>query len=358
METNMQISQTHFLQHQKPYRIWKLIQIIFWIIGLAIFFALVFFPKTGVLIFWNILIPIAPALLVFATGLWRNVCPLSTTVLLPRYFNLSKRNRMSVQWQTRLQFVSILLLFIIVPLRHPIFNNNGHATAILLMMLIAIGITMGFFFEWKSAWCSTICPIHSVEKLYGEKQWLTLPNAHCTACANCSLPCPDSTPDFHPGKAHKSLLQKINALLIIGGLPGFIWGWFQVPDIQSPIPHFNALSTYGLPWIGATASIILFLFLVSFLDKKSTEILIQMYAAAGVSIYYWYRIPELFGFSKFSNDGLLISLKNSLPQWVVTLFVITIIAIFIWWLVFKKPTKKSWLIRPAFVNRNNQSIQH
>ena len=343
-------------QQKQVHRLWKSIQLIFWSIGCVIFLALIFFPKTGVLLFWNILIPIAPALLVFATGFWRNVCPLSTTVLLPRYLNVSKRKRISVQWQSRLHFISILALYIIVPLRHPVFNNNGHATALLLMLLIAVGITMGFFFDWKSAWCSTLCPIHHVEKLYGGKQLFSLPNAHCTECVNCSLPCPDSTPNFHPGKAHKSILQKINALLIIGGFPGFIWGWFQVPDVYDTTIPIQLFNVYALPWMGAAGSIILFLCLISFLDKKSADVLIQIFAAAAVSTYYWYRIPELFGFSKIGKDGLLISLKNTLPEWVITFLVILLISVFVWWLVFNKTRHKSWLIRPVFAKRKEQAF--
>ena len=37
---------------------------------LGIFFSLIFFPKIGIHAFWNVLIPIAPALVVVAVGLW------------------------------------------------------------------------------------------------------------------------------------------------------------------------------------------------------------------------------------------------------------------------------------------------
>ena len=62
--------------------IWRLLQVLVWIVGLVIFLALIFYPSIGLLLFWNILIPVAPALLVVATGVWRNICPLSTTNLL------------------------------------------------------------------------------------------------------------------------------------------------------------------------------------------------------------------------------------------------------------------------------------
>ena len=70
---------------------WKVLQIVFWLIGAALFLVMLINPPLGVLLFWNILIPVAPALLVIATGVWRNVCPLATTALLPERLGLSKK---------------------------------------------------------------------------------------------------------------------------------------------------------------------------------------------------------------------------------------------------------------------------
>ena len=125
--------------------IWRVVQVIVWCIGLAIFLSLIFYPSIGLLVFWNILIPVAPALLVVATGLWRNICPLATTTLLPRHLNVSAKQKMPAQLQVRLQFVAIILLFAIVPLRHVVFNTNGIATALLLFCTAATGVTMGLY---------------------------------------------------------------------------------------------------------------------------------------------------------------------------------------------------------------------
>lgn len=50
---------------------WKILQVVFWLVGVALLYFMVFQPPIGVLLFWNILIPVAPALLVLATGVWR-----------------------------------------------------------------------------------------------------------------------------------------------------------------------------------------------------------------------------------------------------------------------------------------------
>ena len=70
-----------------------MLQAVVWLIGLSIFASLIFIPSTGLLVFWNMLIPVAPALLVLGTGIWRNICPLATTTLLPRHWHVSRRKK-------------------------------------------------------------------------------------------------------------------------------------------------------------------------------------------------------------------------------------------------------------------------
>src|SRR6478609_1419445 len=74
---------------------WRIIQLIVWAIGLTVLLLMLLMPPVGVTMFWNILIPVAPALLVIGTGLWRNVCPLATTSLIPDRFDFSKKKKLS-----------------------------------------------------------------------------------------------------------------------------------------------------------------------------------------------------------------------------------------------------------------------
>ncbi len=84
----------HPPQHWLP---WKIVHGSVWLLGVFIWISLIFKPSLGLLLFWNVLIPIAPALLVVTTGLWRIICPLATTVLLPRHFHFSKQKKMPVK---------------------------------------------------------------------------------------------------------------------------------------------------------------------------------------------------------------------------------------------------------------------
>ncbi len=327
---------------------WRSAQVLVWLIGAFIFTCLIFYPSLGLLLFWNLLIPVAPALLVLATGLWRNVCPLATTTLLPRHLGISSRKIMSVPWQGKLGLLAVIALFLVVPLRHAVFNTNAQATAILLFACVVIGFGMGLVFDWKSSWCSTLCPVSPVEKLYGENTLRSMPNAHCQECVNCSLPCPDSTPNFHPGLSRKTVYHRLTSLFLIGGLPGFIWGWFQVPDHHGIHDLRTLLSVYQYPFLGMLGSLLVYLLLKPITPAQWERKLVGVFAAAAVSCYYWYRIPALLGFGQFAGDGLLIDLHTRMSSQTVTGICIALALFFFWWLVWRSPNKQSWSIRPAF----------
>jgi ferredoxin len=322
-----------------------------WLVGAAIFTCLIFFPALGVTLFWNILIPIAPALIVVAVGVWRNVCPLATTALLPRHLGLSRRKIMSSSLRSALGLISIIALYAIVPLRHSIFNLSGHATALLLAGAAAVGVTMGLVFEWKSAWCSSLCPIHPVEKLYGTNTMFALPNAHCDHCMKCVSPCPDSRANVSPLTYHRTFYDNLSALLIVGGLPGFIWGWFHVPDNGSDLSWATVFEIYKMPLAGMTLTLTVYSMITMVLNDKLTRLISSIFAAAAVSCYYWYRIPALLGFGEFGTDGLLVNLSAHIPFEAVTLIIALTTCFFFWWIVIRKENRTSWVIRPAYGKR-------
>jgi len=336
---------------QRSILIWRFVQTLVWLAGATIFICLLFFPKIGINLFWNILIPIAPALIVVAVGLWRNVCPLATTALLPRHLGLSKRKIMSTSLHGVLSLISILALYAIVPLRHAVFNVSGHATAFLLIGVATVGVTMGFFFEWKSAWCSSLCPVHTVEKLYGSNVLFSLPNAHCEQCMKCVTPCPDSRANISPLSYQKTFYDNLSALLIIGGLPGFIWGWFHVPDYSGDLSLSTVLEIYEIPLACMILTLMVYSVLAIVLSDKTMRIVSGIFAASAVSCYYWYRIPALVGFGKFAEDGLLINLSDRIPFEAVSLTIILTTLFFFWWIVIRKQHRVSWVIRPPYGKR-------
>jgi hypothetical protein len=336
---------------ERPYvKVWRVIQAFVWFIGFVMLTSLLVFPPLGLLLFWNILIPVAPLLMVVAVGFWRNVCPLASVVLLPRHLGFSRRRIMSPRTQARLGLLGVGLLYLIVPARHALFNTDGPATAMLISALVVAGFVMGTQFEWKSAWCSTLCPVHPVEKLYGTNVIASMPNAHCDACMNCVVPCPDSTPNMHPRRPSKFLSARISGLLIAGGLPGFVWGWFHVPD-HLGIGSFRAVfRMYELPIAGMLGSILVYV-TIDHLRVTTEARLTRIFAAAAVSCYYWYRIPSLLGFGTYVGDGRLVDAHALLPSWAPQLLTMMSTAFFGYWLLVREPNAKSWVVRPAYGGR-------
>ena len=328
--------------------LWRIVQTVVWLAGLTILFCLIFFPTIGIMLFWNILIPIAPLVLVLATGVWRNVCPLATTNLVPRHYKWSQGKKLTALQLGKLNLIGVAALYIIVPLRHAVFNMNGPATAALIFSMAFIGFGLGFIYEWKSVWCSGLCPIHPVEKLYGGNVLMPVPNAHCSECVNCVVPCPDSTPNMNPKISGKNHFQQANAVLIIGGLPGFIWGWFHVPDATSLSTFGNFTDVYLFPFAGLLTTMLIYTMLSKYLPASTGKKLVAIFAATAVSCYYWYRIPSLFGFGQFAKDGLLIDLKTFIPTWSIRVLTGALSLFFLYWLAFRKANNNSWLIRPRF----------
>jgi hypothetical protein len=143
----------------------------------------------------------------------------------------------------------------------------------------------------------------------------------------------------------------MSGLMIVGGLPGFIWGWFHVPDETAITTLSKFFSVYQMPLLGFAITFGIYGILALIVKPKYHQKLISIFAASGVSCYYWYRIPSLLGFGNFDNDGLLINLKNILPEWTIPVITITITFFFFYWLVIRKQNNKSWTIRPQFASR-------
>ena len=216
-------------------RIWTVLQVILLAAGVVLVGLLQFLPEVGIKIMWDVLIPAAPFLVTVAPGLWRNICPMATFGLLPRTFGFSLQVIMPRKCVAVLGVLSVVALYLIVPLRHVILNTNGPATVIMLVGAAAIAFTIGMVFEWRSGWCTSLCPIHPVEKLYGTSPAISFKNARCGSCQQCTNPCPDSTPGMNPAITGPTWTETMTGRILAGSFFGFVVGWFQVPDYSGPV---------------------------------------------------------------------------------------------------------------------------
>lgn len=336
-------------EHKTAYDVawiyWRAVQVICWLAGFVLLITLFVKPELGITLLWNVLIPVAPLLLVVATGVWRNICPLGTTSLLPDRFGAPGKLKLTARDQSWLHLFGVLFLLLIIPLRHVLFNTDGKATGMILVMLGALAFSSGLFFERKSAWCSGICPVHPVEKLYGSKPAIKMMNVHCADCIRCSVPCPDSTQNTRPFLQDQSMVARVTELLLVGLFPGYIWGWFHTPDYAGQAGWQHLGQIYGWPlFSGAITALLYECFRIILKDHRT--LLIRFFAAAAVSCYYWFRLPILFGFSELDTHGRLFNLNGTVPEWVITLTAITLILFFGWWFLLRDNRKHSWAVRP------------
>ncbi|MDP7008078.1 MAG: hypothetical protein QGI78_00740 [Phycisphaerales bacterium] len=308
---------------------------------------LFFWPTVGLHAFWDVLIPVAPALVALFPGVWRNICPAATMSQFARHRGMTKRKKMSVETQGWFILVSVILLLLIIPLRHTYFDLNGPATGTFLIIstLVAIGFT--FFFDGKSGWCASLCPVHQVEKLYGQKPAAVVGNAHCDYCSKCVTGCPDSTASPSPHLGGKTWPRRAAAFGLIGCFPGYVWGWFQVQDYATLSEGMaNITNTFAIPIIGGAVTLALYALLISSIPLQKRKTIDRYFAAAAISCYYWYRIPWLLGFSQFEGNGMLVDLSNTIPQAVIEVLPYVTTAFWVWWIALKRNGLRSWMHRP------------
>jgi hypothetical protein len=328
--------------------IWRAFQILFFCLGVALLVLLGTQAELGLNLFWNLWIPLAPALLLLIPGFWRNVCPLASGSVLLRRLGLNLGLRVGRRTMVAFRAIGVLTLLIIVPLRHPLFDQDASLTLLLFALLIFFALTLGMVFEWKAGWCAGVCPIHPVERLYGTRTLFRFSNMQCKQCEGCVPRCPDSIPNDRPFRGKKSsFFQHLDAVFFPGFFPGFIWGWFHVPNLHGLVEWEDLLSAYYFPLLGGLVTLVFFLLLVSLAHPKKRGILRLLFAGLAIGCYYWYRIPALFGMGPFPGDGMLIDLRESLPTWFETTSHIGVFILILLWFVrgirMKSP---SWLHRP------------
>jgi hypothetical protein len=307
------------------------------VVGVVLIGLLLFWPAVGMPLMWSLLIPVAPALVAIAPGLWRNICPMATFHMLPQKLGISRNRKMPEWGAAALSLISMTLLFVVVPVRHLGLNLDGTLTAMMLLLAAAVAWVMGSLFEMRSGWCTSLCPIHPVERLYGTKPAFAFKNARCDLCEACSNPCPDSTPEMTPTVSSPTKLQGFIGTFLVGSFPGFVWGWYQVQDYSADQIDMQAITTaFGWPLGACLATYAVFKMAEYVLRHKgdALAVLQRVFAAAAISTYYWYRLPGP---------------ASLLPDWFPLVSHIVTTLFFFYFMVFRSP-KVSWLTRPVMAS--------
>lgn len=273
-------------------RPWRLAQAVSVAAAVTVVGLLVLRPELGLYLTWSVLIPMVPALLLFAPRVWRNLCPISVVHQLPVGLGRGGRRRLDSRAQWFAPVVAITGLFMIVPLRHVLFNESGMALAGFVLAVLAMALLGGALFAGKSGWCSTFCPVGPVEKLYGQQPVLHPSHAHCETCVGCTHACFDrrgaeAVEDLLGGARPDGMLSTPTGVFT-GAFPGFVLGYFTAD------PTGGATSIYLHVALLSLVSLSLFVLghRLSGIDLMATA---RAAAALAAATYYWFTVPAVIG---------------------------------------------------------------
>jgi hypothetical protein len=269
-----------------PRGAWQAIRVVTLLGAIALAMALVIAPDDGLFVLWKLVIPVLPFLWLVVPGLWRNICPLSASNQTPRLLGLS-RGLTAPEWLKEYGFVIAAGLFILfVSLRKVGLDDSGPASALLLLGALTGGFIGGMLLKGKSGWCSSICPLLPIQRLYGQTPYKLVANSHCTPCVGCTKSCYD----FNPRVAFLADLNDSNTnwagyrKLFAGAFPGLVLAFFNLPEARGGA---EIIALYGQLGLYLAVSIAVFFALDSLL-KVSTHKVTTLFAATGFSLFYWY----------------------------------------------------------------------
>lgn len=311
------------LPSRVPPRAWSAARIatVSGVLAMALLLALR--PDIGLPLFWAVLVPALPLVWLVAPGFWRNVCPLAATNQVPRVFGFT-RGATAPRWWTRYAYIIGVALFVgLVTTRKWLFNDSGTATALLLLTVLAAAGAGGYLLKGKSGWCSSVCPLLPIQRLYGQTPFATVPNAHCQPCVGCTKNCYD----FNPAVAQLADLRDDDPSyvayrrLFAGIFPGLVVVFFTVPDVGADmtLPGF-----YGRVALALLISLGAYYAIDAF-TPISTALLTALFGAVGFNLFYWYAVP-----SALSAMDVLVGLQ--VPSGVVWVARVGVAALTVVWL--------------------------
>ena len=258
-------------------------------LGPLVFSLFLWKENLGLFVFWRILLLSAPLIIFFLPGFWREYCPLAAYAILPRKLNLSLGKNISPIAQGALRLLGVFLLFFLVPLRARYFESSAWNTEVLLLGSLFVAIALSFIYDAKSAWCNALCPVFTVESLYGFDPKATAVNSHCGTCTSCSIICPERNNGFLAPHKNADVFSRWIKSTFPLLFPGFIFGYFQIHRLNLD-PHNFSFSVYFPICTAMCVSFMLFEFCLLFLKEKQVR---KLSGIVALSLYYFFQLLAL-----------------------------------------------------------------
>ncbi|QAU35649.1 FAD-dependent oxidoreductase [Janthinobacterium sp. 17J80-10] len=294
-----------------PQRAWHVLRILTVLAALTMAVLLITQPKWALPLFWMLVVPLLPAVFMIAPGLWRNLCPMAALNQTPRLFGFSRGLAHTPRIREYSYVLGIALFFLFVSSRKWLFDQNGVASGALILFGLGAAFVGGLVFKGKSGWCSSICPLLPIQRIYGQTPLKLIGNAHCQPCVGCTKNCYDFNPkvafladQYDDDRYHAGYRRFFAA-----ALPGFILAFFTMPNAVSPLASTaatlegGAIYTHFLLYAGVGMA--LYKTCETFL-KVPVNSLNVLFGAAAFNIYYW-----------FAASGWFAALSTLSGQWAV-----------------------------------------
>ena len=263
-----------------PLSAWRAIRAGSLVAALVVAGLLVAAPGTGLFVMWKVVIPLLPLTFMVAPGLWRNICPLAASNQTPRVLGITKALNPPA-WLKEYGYVIAITLFVgFVALRKLGLDDSGPFSALLLLGAMTGGFIGGMFLKGKSGWCSTMCPLLPVQRIYGQTPFALVANSHCAPCVGCAKSCYD----FNPRAAYLADLNDSDTYwsgyrrFFVGAFPGLILAFFTASE---------GVSALGQIALFMAVSLASFVTISSFV-KVSAHTITSIYGAVAFSIFYWF----------------------------------------------------------------------
>ena len=272
--------------------LWRTAQFLGVVLTLVLIAALWAVPQTALKVLWDMVIPLLPAVFLVNPQIWRNVCPLATLNDLEG--SHAGRSAMNARTTRAGWVMGIVLLFVLVPARRFLFNENGPALAATIVAVAALAVITGLVYARRAGFCSSICPVLPVEKLYGQAPLLAMHGVRCDRCTLCTpVGCIDLA-------GPKMLAQTIGPLRRESGwfrtgfgafaaaFPGFIIGYFTSANGEfstAGAVYFRVFGFAALSFTAVAAAATAF--------HVRAAIAMPVLGAAALGLYYWYAAPGL-----------------------------------------------------------------
>ncbi len=275
-----------------PPAVWWVLRIATMLVTLATVVLLVAAPRTGLDLFWKVLVPVLPMVFVVAPGLWRQVCPMALANQIPRMGGFGRDYTLPAQMKSAAFLVSALTFFAAVVMRRVVFNENALALAVLIVTALALPFLGGLVFKGRSGWCGTLCPLAPIQKAYGQAPLAMVRNGYCPSCVGCQKNCYD----FNPRAAMQTDLADPDEwyaghrALFAAALPGLIFGFFTAAD-----PSVSGLGRYFLYMATSIALSLGGFMALAGLVRVSRYKVTLAFSVAAFVLFYWFASPLLAG---------------------------------------------------------------